>query len=1051
MIKSRLLWTGFLCLFLTASARSGQTEKINESVAAIKQELAQLDLSTADVSILSLWSLPLTVPLAEEALRDPLAVPPKINALGQEILEGANGSASLGVAQKILYGQDAEWTQGGEKSEYIIAETVKIKPALKKPIEKIVRAMLDAGAGVEAANLKISSGEKEALLAIYKFPGSRLDVAPPYPPSVLKKMYGAMEKLDQKPLLVGAFALMQRIEESLPDLRLAAKFEPWDYSRRFPTPAGDVWIRGSADNLYTAEDLKNLALLVDLGGNNLYLGPVAGARENEVKVAIDFGESVVVRSTAMDAAAGAGIFGVGLFYLPNPAGRKEIRTLSYSQGFGIGGVGGFFVNGPGEFKGVKNVQGVGHFGVGLFISQNGDESSFVADLYAQGVGFTRGVGIFTHQGSSATLLAGLVNPDPREPLGATSLCQGVGYGPRGYAGGGVGICLLSGSHMRVESSYFAQGAGYWHGLGSFALVGNNNSIKARRYDQGSGIHTAFGHFILNGNNNHVVNWGVGPAFGWDMGIGWAHILGDNNKVQAEWGTGTASVNGSQSYSYYSGNDLVLDLPGLGGGQYMRDAVDYSVAVVRGKNIRMKHPHFLEPTLINQSLYNSPWGSVRLEGVTLSTQVGLSKAEWSLLPPDPMFQEKGINLEEEIHKALALPAKEKIEKLVQVAAEFSMNKELPRVALGQLLMVPEAELPYLVEQLDPVHVEGLMQIQVALALWGKASEYPILSRWSRTEGAEHALMQYFMTFVAIEKAVAPLLKDLTNSDFRIRAQAVKILGQLMSRSSVNQYGRYRVLESLILWAKNARPAKKAEMGVLRHLTRLSFAETVSIFSTGKNWTSAERLEILSASPKDILEPMNEAGARQILKILSRDRVKALARFKNEVRALDAAVNDVRAKLLEVLDQDSNAKHANSIVSVILVALGQIGDPRDGAVVFKQLDHSRSIVRERASAALGRIGDEAFNYAVNAYASESPRMRISAIKTMSQTSAPKFVALLSGGILDPELRVRGMALSIISSLSEPLAKEKQKLIKKLKKSIKSESNPWVRIQYRNLFSE
>ena len=176
------------------------------------------------------------------------------------------------------------------------------------------------------------------------------------------------------------------------------------------------------------------------------------------------------------------------------------------------------------------------------------QSTYVATRSGQGFALTRGVGLFLHRGDHVDIKGGLVEPDPREPSGSVSLCQGVGFGPRAYAGGGVGLAVVVGSNATVQGSYFSQGTGYWHGLGGFRLRGNDSVLQARRYDMGSGVHSAFGHFDVLGNSNRILNWGVGPSYGWDHGGGSSIIAGDGDEIQVDWGAGTGSI-GSVSFSF----------------------------------------------------------------------------------------------------------------------------------------------------------------------------------------------------------------------------------------------------------------------------------------------------------------------------------------------------------------------------------------------------------------------------------------------------------------------------------------------------------------------
>src|SRR5262249_36249438 len=161
---------------------------------------------------------------------------------------------------------------------------------------------------------------------------------------------------------------------------------------------------------------------------NTYSAPAAAAMENQIRIVVDMGTDVTVKADPKGlATAGAGIFGIGFMFLPNPDGIKTFEGGSYSEGCGLGGVGGLFVKGQAHITGDRFVQGCGIFGVGL-IDVDGKHSTYTATRTGQGVGLVRGVGIMSHTGDDSDIKGGLIEPDPREPKGAVSLCQGVGYG-----------------------------------------------------------------------------------------------------------------------------------------------------------------------------------------------------------------------------------------------------------------------------------------------------------------------------------------------------------------------------------------------------------------------------------------------------------------------------------------------------------------------------------------------------------------------------------------------------------------------------------------------
>ena len=136
---------------------------------------------------------------------------------------------------------------------------------------------------------------------------------------------------------------------------------------------------------------------------------------------IDFSSNVVVES-ALDGKpnTASGVFGIGIMVLPNAAGVKKFTTECFAQGCGIAGIGALFLNGEAHLTGEHYVQGCGAFGVGILKNSRGHKSTTTAARQGQGLGMTQGVGIFSHAGDNADIKGGLVDPDPREPLGSVA-------------------------------------------------------------------------------------------------------------------------------------------------------------------------------------------------------------------------------------------------------------------------------------------------------------------------------------------------------------------------------------------------------------------------------------------------------------------------------------------------------------------------------------------------------------------------------------------------------------------------------------------------------
>ncbi|MEK7744464.1 MAG: hypothetical protein AAB578_08770, partial [Elusimicrobiota bacterium] len=293
--------------------------------------------------------------------------------------------------------------------------------------------------------------------------------------------FDLMARFDHSSLLSAALQVMASVDEALPALRNASSQAAGLPRTRLRLPIGDVLLSGGGEDDYSEQDLAGAVLLVDFGGKSRYLGPAGAAGEGEVRVVIDLSPEVRVESSS---GAASGVFGIGLLYLPQEGGAKTLRAGDVSLGAGLFGTGGLFLAGDGSsLESGRFTQGAGAFGLGILDSL-GQGSTFFLRLAGQGFGSTRGAGLLRHRGDGAVLDGGRTEPDPREPLAALSLSQGVGYGPRAFAAGGVGLALVEGDGCRLQASYMAQGMGYWHSFGGLSVVGNGARIQGRRYVQG---------------------------------------------------------------------------------------------------------------------------------------------------------------------------------------------------------------------------------------------------------------------------------------------------------------------------------------------------------------------------------------------------------------------------------------------------------------------------------------------------------------------------------------------------------------------------------------
>ncbi len=1050
---------GLLFHFCAFSAHASDfTEFADESSRLIKEQIPWVRATEKDCSNPSSWEQNLVLPQIEEMMARPLTIPSRLSRWNKSVMTSSSSAELLRFAAEQIPEKAGSTQEKNipDDAPKLVWES-ELPAAVKNSVEMIYHAMQSAMPMLKQSHAKLSDEERAAIMALNDLsPG--MEFGEPVHSSFFKRKYfGSMNKFDTKMVIQAGAVLAESAETEISRLadwvqdssnKSAASF----VRAQAKTPMGNIIVSGTGDDYYSAEVLKGAALVIDLGGRNHYEGPVAGAGLDEIKVAADFGADVVISATGTLVSAGGGIFGIGLLFLPNPDGVKEIVSESYSQGGALCGVGGLFLNGPAKLRGEKYTQGTAIFGAGILSNESGTESVYMSRRYSQGVGFTQGVGIFRHKGNGAKMMAGLVDPDPREPLGTTSLCQGVGYGPRAFAGGGIGICVLRGNGMTVESSYFAQGAGYWLAAGSFALEGDSCTVKARRYDQGSGIHNAFGGFFAEGNSNHIINWGVGPAFGWDRGIGWSLIRGNLNRVQADWGASSASTNSSRSFFRISGKKNVLVLPGAGSAQITRDVPDYAVCFIDGEENSLNLPKIKSARKLNGTLFASMWGVLHVSDVMMGADITLPKQEWSSLPREMFARDDTVSLSQEIAKAESLDKKQKIERLIHVASAFSLDKLQPRNALSRLVQMKEDEIPVLVKSFDPGSVEEFLQVRTALAILGPRATPALLDEIKNEQGFRRAALMSMLLFSRTKDVTPLVLAELDNPDWRLRGTAVRILGQLFNIDSGNTPGRMYALMKMEEWLTDLFAGKNQDTEMNRILARRTYAESVNMASVAADWSESDRLKLLSFAPEDISGNADEKQASQILAMVRNEKKSAVEKLKQEIADSKVLAETAKARIRDLLTKASALPMENTrkeFVQAAVIALGNMGSTQDAGLIARFINHPDALVREGTALSLGRLGRPAMKYLSQIAQSSDADQRMLTFVSAGENADGTLASLVEKGLADKEVRVRMSALIAIDRLPSEKAKKHLRSIAGKKRA--EQSAPGEDIQRYYLFGE
>jgi len=296
------------------------------------------------------------------------------------------------------------------------------------------------------------------------------------------------------------------------------------------SPIGRVVIGGTRDDKYNYDDA---CLIVDLGGNDRYEGPVGASMSLKypIGLCIDMsGNDGYISEHPGDAAQGSGVLGCGI--LVDNAGNDVYRSTVHAQGCGYFGLGILFdKEGNDDYRCESSGQGCGLFGCGLLADVVGDDTYY---LYGDGQGYGGvggGIGVLCEYDGNdiytAEPLTSVFNRGDYHSANKinVSQAQGAGAGRRGDGSdghawaGGIGAILDIHGNDKYISGNWSLGCGYWYGAGFAYDKWGDDVYQSVYFTHASGAHYAMGCLIdEHGNDVHELSEtsGAGLSFGWDF-------------------------------------------------------------------------------------------------------------------------------------------------------------------------------------------------------------------------------------------------------------------------------------------------------------------------------------------------------------------------------------------------------------------------------------------------------------------------------------------------------------------------------------------------------
>lgn len=928
------------------------------------------------------WDTPLTLESVDSLLRDPIKTPAQARAWAQTLRKGELLSDRFGLGTEILGLEAAPPPR--PMPEPLPPAAKELPEEARAPIGDILGAIREADPLLKVALASWPQGKRRQALAAAK--AFLLDETPDEGDL---KIFLEAERFEIRPILTAARLVSAAVERGLEALGRTAINKGIKWETKF----GDVIIAGNGDDNYNAASLRDAALIIDLGGNNSHQGSPAAAGPGEIRVVVDFGRNVKVDGSGERGTA-SGEFGLGLLYLANPDGTKTLRGGDFSLGAGLFGAGGLFVRGSASVvNGGRFTQGAGAFGLGVMVSE-GEGARVVAGQSGQGFGFTRGAGLFFQKGGSSRLEGGLIHPDPHEAVGATSLCQGVGLGPRSFAGGGVGVAAVDGNGLDLRASYMAQGMGYWRGAGVLAVTGDGNRILARRYVQGAGVHAALGSLILRGNRNSLAAWGAGPALGWDLAAGTLDSEGDENSFSSEWGSIRGDVNG-HGLAVIRGDRNIVGLADAATGALKRGGGSYGALVLDGKDNRLKAPAS-GPAV---SYTRDPWGSLLARGTAvLDASLSPAPADWPAVPREEALKAERERLTALLRTAESGSGLPRLKARLAILSESRLDGETAGRAAAGLFGEDPTVLSRAGELAFPERFNELAWIRLALAAAGRPAGPAVAAQARISSGTRKALLIGMLGGLSSAEEAPALSGAAADPDWRVRRSAAGALGALFSVEEGEQPGRLKLLEAARGPAAGRPDSEGRSFGAQR------LAELYAVLSLGPAGPG-ERTSLFAraGNPFDLMGP-GHGGLQEFARLAASGGTALASAIAAELIQSREGAPEARKRLLGLLE-DPEAE----VVHGAVLGLGALGKAEDTPRLASFLEHRRALVREGAAVALGRLGAGAKAELEARLSSPEPRTARMAVLAAAQSSDEGVLGLLREGFKHPDASVRAAAVA------------------------------------------
>lgn len=925
-------------------------------------------------------------PLFEQWMSAPLEAPSGGRRLALHLLSLAAEPHAWQAALPLLEGRDRPVPVPRPSASAGVAGLPEhLSPAVRQVLSGLLAAVSAAEEDLRAAFREVTTGEIR-LIERRLFPeglGPLPGEEPLYNPGALEETREALraaERVDREALARAGAVLARAAREAAGVLSRDEAFLARREAVQFSTAAGEVRIGGAGPDVHRGPAL----LILDPGGDDVYLGPVASAGPGRCALVIDLaGDDAYLGG---DRTQGAGVRGAGL--LLDMAGDDLYRAGSGAQGAGVFGVGLLVdVEGDDRYVGGRFTQAAALWGWGGLLDLDGN------DLYqcaSRGQAFTwlRGGACLLDACGDDRYISGLGRPDPREPDMNQSFAQGFAMGLRNLCPGGTALLLDGAGNDVYEGQYFAQGASYWMGVGVLYDRSGRDSYLARRYAQGAGIHLSFGMLLDEEGDDRTVSWGVSQGCGHDFGVG-VLVNGTGNDVYAaDWlSMGASEANGIGIFADERGDDGYETRAGAGFGGLTPSRRSGGLGLFLDAGGRDRYS---KRGSNDQIWFANRWA------VGLDAEAGGTSG---LLPPpreepgscgpgaaEREREEEARRLAEALEASEGLSPTGRVEALLAAAAHWGLERDLPAKARKRLLSLdPDLSVPVLAERLDTPGILEWIVMTELFSVHARAA-FPLLyEKAVNGTGAARVRALHALAGLRDTRSLDACLNGLAAPEPAVRAAAGRALGEMLERGrldalaplarALERAGEARSVDPLTAHLADE-DRMQAALSVATRCVEMPY-ETYERFSRGEPARfllgHREALErVLGRWIRDIRRPGPAVPALQALlgdpvpsvraaaayALGQMEEGSALERLPSLLRDGDPSVRDAAALALAFFGDRAVAPVSRimdradvGICIIGLDILGRIGTPGARAETSGFLDHPDPVVRKAAEQALG----------------------------------------------------------------------------------------------------